>query len=79
MMSEVLEGIAVGGPRNGVKLTAPFSWDGLVKKPNQLGNQEHNFYPGKYKWEHHRPTDKYTWVWHFNEPKKKQVKTPTKM
>lgn len=55
--SRLFEGIAQGGPRDGVKLSAPGRWGGLVYYNNGKGQMRHN---GRYKWD----ADLNTWVWH---------------
>lgn len=53
-----LEGIAVGGPRNGVKLLANNSWNGVVRKPaNTVDAGE--AYPGRYVYDVHASI----WLW----------------
>lgn len=83
MPQEMLEGVAKGGPRNGVKLSGPARWDGKVRKPLSKGN--HNvtnpestrvlFYQGHYAWKlvSAPPEFYYTWVWvsHHVEPQSK--------
>lgn len=78
MSSSPLEGIAVGGPRHGVRLSAPISWDGLVRKPGHTGHTANSYYAGNYKW---RYNDEYgdTWVWVYPEPVRKIPKGKSKM
>lgn len=48
---ERFQGIAVGGPRHGVKLDAAPSWDGRIAIPRQdPSSEKRRFYPGKYIW-----------------------------
>lgn len=42
----MIEGKAVGGPLSGVKITAPFEWDGIVRHGNGNFTRLH---PGHYK------------------------------
>ena len=70
-MEGMLEGKAKGGPRDGVKLSAPPRWDGRVRMPGSAAN--HNvtdpesmrvkFYQGHYDWKPLRWTEVHTWVW----------------
>ena len=55
--AEMVSGKAVGGPKDGIKLTAPISWDGIVY-PIQRGIKPVcKPYPGKYRWK------EATWRW----------------
>jgi hypothetical protein len=58
----ILDGIAVGGPRNGVRLTASGRWNGIVRKGSALAEM----YPGHYEFD----PDAGIWVWH---PKDQQT------
>ncbi len=51
------EGVAQGGPRDGVKLSAPLAWDGLVLMKVTEGAR--HYYQGRYEW--HRLNEH--WVW----------------
>lgn len=53
--------IAVGGPRDALRLTAPGSWDGIIRKPHMPahGLSRRFFYPGRYLW-----ISSTGWVWH---------------
>jgi len=51
----ILEGRAKGGPRDGVKLQCPHSWDGRIVK-SQPGPTYHD---GHYVFD----VDELTWVW----------------
>lgn len=53
----MLEGYAVGGPLNNIKLTAPDNWDGRVKLPSKSQATATRYHPGKYKWKHGH------WTW----------------
>jgi len=46
----MFEGKAKGGPLNGVKLTAPYEWDGFVNKPRTKSEQPKTYLPGRYVW-----------------------------
>lgn len=53
MASEMVEGRAVGGPRDGIMLTASPNWDGRVQrsgKARQHNTTELQYYDGYYKW-----------------------------
>lgn len=52
----MLKGRAIGGPLEGVKLSAPEGWDGLVKNGDGRFDKYHN---GYYLWSVVRQT----WVW----------------
>lgn len=52
------EGKALGGPRDGVKLTAELSWDGMVEQPRKA-NTGITYYPGHYQWNSRTGR----WVW----------------
>jgi hypothetical protein len=59
----MLEGSAVGGPRDGVKLSAGPGWNGKIKRKSIGSNEpeptkQEAFYPGYYQWDPH-----YGWVW----------------
>lgn len=55
---------AVGGPRDGVRITADQNWDGYVLKPARDRNRAAVFsYPGKYVWQALVDRDAYGWVW----------------
>jgi hypothetical protein len=60
------EGLAIGGPRDGVKLTAQPDWDGRIafydRTPFHTPVQRHH--PGRYKWD----TALNTWVWYPHNP-----------
>lgn len=56
----LLVGKAVGGPRAGVKLECPPTWDGRIlkpRKPSRLGESMHE--PGKYAWDEEQGV----WIW----------------
>ncbi len=55
-------GIGIGGPRNGIKLSAPIGWDGRIREPSAQGDNEgaiKRYYPGRYFWHGSIPA----WVW----------------
>jgi hypothetical protein len=60
--------IAIGGPRDGVKITADASWDGRVRHPpghrSITANPTTLFYFGRYIWE----DTGWTWVAEESEP-----------
>lgn len=43
-------GIAIGGPRDGVKLSAGPSWDGRVKDIRHSMGAIERYFPGRYRW-----------------------------
>ena len=56
----MLDGIAQGGPLNGVKLSAQTDWNGTVKLTVQrAGALIPKIHPGRYKWD----LEANTWVW----------------
>jgi len=56
----MLTGTAIGGPRDRVKLSAPETWNGKVRKSNSNANQDKFvYYKGHYTWS----TVEKTWVW----------------
>lgn len=61
MPDGLVTGYARGGPRNGVKLSAPSTWDGRVRKPprNKWDETSPKMYPGKYIWRQ----DELVWLW----------------
>lgn len=67
-------GVAVGGPRNRVKLSAPLSWNGRIKIPSKDGLESTlTDYPGYYNWQTLPGSDfedviSVTWVWIPSEP-----------
>ena len=54
----VFEGVARGGPRDGIKLTASPGWDGVVYHPPR-GSGKPAPYPGRYRFDY----EANTWVW----------------
>ena len=63
----MLTGVAKGGPRDGVKLSAGNLWDGRIALPQKASNSEHGhepkhpkYYLGWYKWN----VFARTWIWH---------------
>jgi hypothetical protein len=56
-----LVGKAMGGPRDGVKLMCPSSWNGRVAKPVPGPPV---YYKGHYAWD----SDFGVWVWHVDRP-----------
>lgn len=79
MSNELLSGIAVGGPRDGVKIDAPVGWNGKIKKPNHSGVRTEDLYKGYYNWEFVEYYKTYSWVWHTDQPKKTGKQSKTKM
>lgn len=67
-------GIAQGGPRDRVRLSASASWDGRVEQVGAVserafaegGSTSRRYYPGRYKWCGH-PYN--TWVWVPDPPR----------
>lgn len=55
---------ALGGPRDNVKISAPFSWDGMVRSPTP--GHAITYYRGRYQWD----LCAERWVWH---PSDKQI------
>lgn len=55
----MLKGKAKGGPRDGVKLSAPETWDGLILDGDGKFASYHN---GYYFWS----VVEQTWVWHLS-------------
>lgn len=54
-------GVGVGGPRDGVRLTASTDWDGRVQKPGTFADGSvKRYYPGRYVWL--SITSKWLWV-----------------
>lgn len=45
----MFESKASGGPLDGVKLSAPITWDGMVREPDK-GDRTRKWYRGFYKW-----------------------------
>lgn len=64
-LSFLITGIGIGGPRNGVKLSAPPTWNGMVRKNPKNSNSPDTGdpYPGRYVYD---PVVD-AWVW--TEPK----------
>lgn len=54
-----LVSVAQGGPRDGVKLMCPRTWDGRVQRP-RINSEAIRYYPGHYRWD----SDFLAWVWH---------------
>lgn len=57
MALPMLHGRAIGGPRNGIVLTANEAWDGRIRYPDTGKVRE--WYYGYYYW----CTERGTWVW----------------
>lgn len=51
---EMWEGVAIGGPRSGAKLSASPTWNGIVLNPQKQP------YQGRYKYD----LATGTWMWH---------------
>ena len=62
----MLQSRALGGPRDGVKLTAGPSWNGRVETP-QSTPKAPKYYGGRYVWD----WDFQAWIWHADKPKVK--------
>lgn len=60
------EGFAMGGPRDGVKLTAGARWDGRVQTPEATAKVP-KYFKGRYEWD----WDFRAWVWHADKPVEK--------
>lgn len=60
---ELWVGMATGGPRNGVKLSAPASWNGRVRNQSKdsSSTESGEFYPGRYFYDPHAA------VWYWRE------------
>lgn len=76
-----LEGIAWGGPKHGIKLTAGLRWDGAVAltkaetKAARLPMYYQHFHCGYYRWEARFSFTDYTWVWvPTDKPAKKPIR-----
>jgi hypothetical protein len=70
-----LEGIAVDGPRDGVKLSCPPNWDGRVGLPQQgPGGAATRYYPGRYQWLFDPTSNTYTWIWNRDRAKEAVIK-----
>lgn len=70
------EGKAIGGPRDGVKLSASLQWDGRIRKQTKEGETTSTTYPGFYKWMDASLDEfgsNYTWVW---QPDKEHSLSP---
>lgn len=74
-----LEGIAHGGPRHGIKLTAGLRWDGAVAMSRaearqwRLSSNYMHYHFGRYEWQPLFSFTDYTWVWVPGESPKKPV------
>lgn len=70
-----LVSVARGGPRDGVKLMCPHTWDGRVARP-VVGRSTPIYYRGHYAWDR----DFSVWIWHADKPavvaKKATAETP---
>jgi hypothetical protein len=64
VQGEWRESIAKGGPREGIKVGAPSTWDGRIAKPGSPIGVEGTLkqYPGRYVW------IRKAWVWVVQEP-----------
>lgn len=54
-----LDGVAIGGPRTGVRLTASPNWSGRVRYAGRTRDHTPHYYPGNYVWN----AALNTWVW----------------
>jgi hypothetical protein len=59
------EGKAQGGPRDGIKLMCPLSWDGRVEQPRNVSGPI-RYYAGWYGWDE----DFQAWIWHSDKAAK---------
>ena len=67
MHNITLVGIAIGGPRDRVKLSCPMSWHGKIVRPNMshivddsgCSIRKDAYYDGHYVWS----LQEHTWVW----------------
>lgn len=57
--AELLTGVAIGGPRNNVKLMCPPRWNGRIERPRNASGPI-TYYPGRYVWDE----DFKTWIWY---------------
>lgn len=55
---ELLSGKCVGGPSDGVTVSAPGTWDGKIKKITRRGSALVRYHPGHYEWN----VDCWQWV-----------------
>lgn len=55
-------GIARGGPRDSIKLTASLGWDGLITRSDR------SYYSGKYVWSFR----KFEWIWVGDKPNRRK-------
>lgn len=75
-----LEGIAFGGPRHGIKLTAGLRWDGAVlmtpaeAKQWKLSSNHQHCHFGRYEWQALFDFTNYTWVWVPGEAPRKPTR-----
>lgn len=59
------QAVARGGPRDGIRLTAPLDWDGRVMRPTKLSNgKPEGYYVGNYVFN----VDTFTWDWYTVQP-----------
>lgn len=64
-MAMVFESRAIGGPLDGVKITAQLNWNGSIKNNKQSSNNSIVAYPGHYRWS----TIRNAWIWHADKDK----------
>lgn len=55
----MLQSFAMGGPRDGIKLTAGLKWDGRVRLPGST-DKAPKYHRGRYEWD----WDYNAWIWH---------------
>lgn len=66
-------GIAIGGPRDGIKLSAELTWDGRIEKHSGFnGGVVKKYYSGRYKWSAAVPG----WCWQPDSTSSTVGKTP---
>jgi len=58
----MISGKAIGGPLDGVKVTAGVSWFGTIPTHRLRADALVRYYPGRYVWN----IDKSCWVWQDN-------------
>lgn len=64
MAEPMYEGRGSGGPMDGIKLTAPLSWDGLIPLPRLTEGSAVRYHPGKYIWQSRAGR----WLWTETTP-----------
>ncbi len=76
-----LEGMAWGGPRHGIRLTAGIRWDGVIlmskdeARLERLSQNYQHYHHGRYEWQPRFSFTDYTWVWvPLDGPAKKPIR-----